>query len=182
MKLNNLLKIKASQYKEVIIVCGIAIAAILIILLCFCMRDPPNNDMVYADLSGIEVTEEEIEAYKTMIGSDMDIKKSVFILFETEEECRNFIETHGADEHPEQAGVGIVPLMENGYYNIVGKTVLEEVFDGLADGDYAREPVLYGNMFCYLKRIGIDSPTIEEVKSIIQNDKMQEERRAGDAN
>lgn len=181
MKLN-LLKRKVLQKKEVIIVCSIAIAAMVIILLGFCMKDPPNNDMVYADLSGIEVTEEEMEAYKTMIGSDMDIKKSVFILFETEEECRNFIETHGADEHPEQAGVGIVPLMESGYYNIVGKDGLEQIFNTLADGEYSKEPIRYSNMFCYLKRIGVESPTTEEIKSIIQNDKMQEERRAGDAN
>ena len=113
-----------------------------------------------------------------MVGTDMDIKKSVFILFESAEECRNFIETHGADEHPEQAGLGIVPLMENGYYNIVGKEGLEEVFNTLADGEYSKEPVLYSNMFCYLKRIGIDSPTADKGKLIdmIRNDKMQKEK------
>ncbi|MDY3930046.1 MAG: hypothetical protein SOZ34_11940 [Clostridia bacterium] len=182
MKLN-ISKLKSLDKKRLLIAGGsIAALAVLITVVTICMREPKSDEMVYEDLSDIEVTDEEMGEYRNMIGSDMDIKKVVFILFESEEECRSFIETHGADEYPEQAGSGIVPLMEDGYYNIVGKISLEEIFDSLADGDYAKEPVLYSNMFCYLKRIGIDSPinNNDELKTIIQNDKMQKERKAGE--
>ena len=172
-------KLKKPNQKNLIIISVSVIAAVILaIVMYLCLKPSVNSEIVYEDLSHIEVTDAEIEEYKNMIGTDMDIKKSVFILFESEEECRNFIETHGADEHPEQAGLGIVPLMENGYYNIVGKEGLEEVFNTLADGEYSKEPVLYSNMFCYLKRIGIDSPTADKGKLIdmIRNDKMQKEK------
>ena len=63
--------------------------------------------------------------------------------------------------------------MPDGYYNIVGKPKLEEVFDSLGDGEYTKEPVEYSGMFCYLKRIGIHSviQDDEEIKKMIIEDR-----------
>lgn len=127
----------------------------------------------------IEVTEEDIAQYREMIGDSMDVKKAVFILFENEEECKAFIEEHGNDKEPQMAGKGTVPLMENGYYNIVGKPVVEEAFDNLKDGEYLKEPLVYSGMFCYLKRIGIESPLDDDnnVKELILSDKKMIEKK-----
>lgn len=182
MKLN-FSKLKSLNKKRLLITGGsIAALAVLITVVTICVREPKKDEMVYEDLSDIEVTEEEMGEYRNMIGSDMDIKKAVFILFESEEECRSFIKTHGADKHPEQAGVGIVPLMEDGYYNIVGKQSLEDAFDKLNDGEYSTEPIVYSNMYCYLKRIEVESPMKDDktMKEFIQNEKYQEIKRAGD--
>lgn len=121
----------------------------------------------------VEVTEEDIAQYREMIGDSMDIKKAIFILFEDEAECKNFISEHGVDKEPHMVGKGIVPLMENGYYNIVGKPIVEEAFDKLKDGEYTKEPIVYSGMYCYLKRIGIESPLEDDnkVKEMILNDK-----------
>lgn len=121
----------------------------------------------------VEVTEEDIAQYREMIGDSMDIKKAIFILFEDETECKNFISEHGADKEPHMAGKGIIPLMENGYYNIVGKPIVEEAFDMLKDGEYTKEPIVYSGMYCYLKRIGIESPLEDDnkVREMILNDK-----------
>ena len=125
----------------------------------------------------IEVTEEEMSQYRKMIGDSMDIKKAVFILFENEEECKSFIAEHGGDKEPQMAGKGTIPLMENGYYNIVGKPAIEEAFDKLKDGDYSKEPVVYSGLYCYLKRIGIESPIDddEKLREIIIKEKTQKE-------
>ena len=73
-------------------------------------------------------------------------------------------------------------MMENGYYNIVGKHSIEEAFDSLADGEYSKEPIIYSNMYCYLKRIGIESPVNDDeaLKELIQNERYQEIKKAGD--
>lgn len=178
------MKLDLSKFKNKknIIRCAAIAACAVCAITAFCIIDKSNNagDITEADYSGIQVTDEEMQQYRDKIGSDMDIKNAVLILFETEEECRNFINTHGADENPLAAGAGIVPLMdEDGYYNIVGKERLENVFDSLSDGEYSKEPIAYSNLFCYLKRIGIDSPTKnnDELKKIIQNDKYQQNKR-----
>ena len=120
-----------------------------------------------------EVTESEIQKYKDMIGSSMDVKKSVLIMFESADECKTFIENYGSDENPQDCGNGTIPYMPDGYYNIVGKPKLEEVFDSLGDGEYTKEPVEYSGMYCYLKRIGIQSviQDDEEIKKIILEDR-----------
>ena len=119
------------------------------------------------------VTQEEIQKYKEMIGDGMDIKKSVLILFDTYDECRSFINKFGAEDNPQMHGQGTVAYMPDGYYNIVGKSILEECFDNLSDGEYTTEPVEYSGMYCYLKRLGVESPVDdeEELKNIILNDK-----------
>ena len=108
-----------------------------------------------------------------------EIKKSILVMFETEDECRDFIAEHGDEENPHEALDGVVPLMEDGYYNISGIPELELVFDMLKDGEYTTEPVEYSGIYCYIKRIGIDSPVQDkdELESIIRNDKMQQESR-----
>ena len=125
----------------------------------------------------IKVTDEEKAQYREMIGDAMNIKKAVLILFDTDMECREFIAKYGDADKPYEAGIGMVPYMENGCYNIVGKPELESAFDSLADGEYSKEPVIYSGMFCYLKRIGEEKPlddgkTLEE---IIRRDKSQKE-------
>ena len=37
-------------------------------------------------------------------------------------------------------------MMENGYYNIVGKKSLEETFDLLKDGEYSEVPIIYSEI------------------------------------
>ena len=125
--------------------------------------------------SNIEVSESEIQQYKEMIGTSMDVKKSILILFDTYDECKNFIEEHGAKENPHEQGKGTIPYMPDGFYNIVGKSKLEEVFDMSADGDYNKEPIEYSGMYCYLKRIGVDSviENEEELKKLIVEDRKQ---------
>lgn len=176
-------KYKSLSRKQLIVIGAVFLLIISIcITLCICLNQRKAGVLEYMDSFQITVTPEEMQQYRERIGTDLDIKKAVFILFETEEECRRFIETHGADEKPEQAGVGIVPLMEDGYYNIVGKSALEDVFDTLSDGEYAKEPIAYSNLFCYLKRIGIDSPAKDDtsLKKFIENEKMQEMRKEGE--
>lgn len=121
----------------------------------------------------IKITREELDRYREMIGDGMDIKKAIFIIFNEEDECKDFIEKHGNDEHPENAGYGVAPIMEDGYYNIVGKRALEDVFDSLEDGEYAKEPVIYAEKYCYLKRLSIERPTDDDKKlmEIIEKDK-----------
>lgn len=154
----------------------------LTVTTCVLYNNRRSDGMNEADISKIEVSNEEIQLYRERIGSDMDIKKAVFILFNTEDECRSFIAEHGADENPLDSGIGIVPLMQDGYYNIVGKGSLEAVFDSLQDGEYTTEPIAYSNLYCYMKRIGIESPTEddEKLKELIRHDKYQETKREGD--
>lgn len=117
------------------------------------------------------VTSKEVEEYKEQIGDNMNIKQSILILFDTQMEAQEFIEKHGSSEHPEDVGMGAVPYMSDGYYNIVGKPGLEEAFDALADGEYTKTPIEYSGMYCYLKRLGIKMPTDDEIKEAISANK-----------
>ena len=73
-------------------------------------------------------------------------------------------------------------MMENGYYNIVGKKSLEETFDLLKDGEYSEVPIIYSGMNCYIKSIGIESPIKDDeaLKELIRNEKYQKLRKAGE--
>ena len=178
----NKIKTCIKNNKKTVIIAGACVLAAVITIAAVLMTTstrPKEGELVYNKPSDIEVTAEEMALYRERIGTDMDIKKAILILFETEEECKQFISGHGSDSNPLEAGIGIVPLMENGYYNIVGKSGIEEVFDSLPDGGYSPDPVLYSNLYCYVKRIGIDSPTEndEELKTLIQNEKFQEIRK-----
>ncbi len=166
-----------------LILAGIALAlAVTALVVCSLNKKDKDGELVYTEPNEVEVTAEDMDLYRERIGTDMDIKKAILIMFETEEECTAFIAEHGKDEDPLAAGKGIVPLMENGYYNIVGKTSIEEAFDALSDGEYSSVPVQYSNLYCYLKRLGVDSPTTndEELKKLIQNERYQELKKEGD--
>lgn len=166
----------------IISITGLAITIAMTVCVCVTYNHYRSKGMQETDLSKIDVSNEEIQLYRERIGSDMDIKKAVFILFNTEDECRSFILEHGADNNPLDAGIGIVPLMQDGYYNIVGKGNLEEIFDSLKDGEYTLEPISYSNLYCYMKRIGVDSPTLddEKIKDLIRHDKYQEKKKEAD--
>ena len=165
--------------KKVWIKIIIILAALLIIIgiaLYLSHNTTEKDKKAYDDISDIEITLEDLALYRERIGTDMDIKKAILILFETEEQCIDFINEHGNDENPLDAGQGIIPIMENGYYNIVGKKSIEEAFDALSDGEYSTVPVCYSNLYCYLKRVGVYSPVNddEELKKLIQNEKYME--------
>ena len=104
------------------------------------------------DNSNITVTEVDLQQYRQNIGDSMDVKKSILIIFNTQEECENFIETHGGEADPLAAGEGITPLLEDGYFNCVGNAVFEPLFDTIQDGAHLKDPVLYGGAYCYFKR------------------------------
>jgi len=130
------------------------------------------------DKSQTEITESEMQKYKDMIGSSMDVKKSILILFNSYDECMNFITEHGGKDNPHEQGKGAVAYMADGYYNIVGKPKLEEFFDSASDGEYTKEPIEYSGMYCYLKRLSVDSiiENEEELKKLIIQDKEQAEK------
>ena len=164
-------------------VCALAAAVAIAAFFMASHNRSKEGELILNDPSSIEVTAEEMALYRERIGTDMDIKKAIIIMFETEEECAAFIDEHGNDKNPLEAGIGIVPLMEDGYYNIAGKTGMEEAFDQLSDGDCSPVPVRYSNLYCYLKRLGVDSVVNndQELKELIQNEKYQELlRKAGE--
>ena len=165
--------IQKDKKLAVLSIAAFVVVIALTVTTCVLYNNRRSDGMNEADISKIEVSEDEVRLYRERIGSDMDIKKAVFILFNTEDECRSFILEHGADDNPLDAGIGIVPLMQDGYYNIVGKGSLEEIFGSLKDGEYTLEPISYSNLYCYMKRIGVDSPINidEELKKLIQRDK-----------
>ena len=176
-------KIKNLSNKQKIIIVGLLIVVISFIVTVLWVCNRPTTKQAVADnIEDIKVTAEEMKEYRERIGTDMDIKKAYLILFDNEESCREFIEAHGADEDPTAEGLGIIPLMEDGYYNIVGKQSLEDAFDLMDDGDYSKNPIIYSNMYCYLKRIGVESLLNDDklLKEFIQNEKYQELRKAGD--
>lgn len=176
-------KIKLLNRKQWYMIAGALLLVVaLVVTICLVCNRPQEGELVLEDIKDIEITAEDMREYRERIGRDMDIKKSYLILFEDEASCRAFIEEHGADQNPTAAGIGIIPMMENGYYNIVGKHTIEEAFDALADGEYSKEPVVYSNMYCYLKRIGIESPVNDDeaLKELIQNERYQELKKAGD--
>ena len=176
-------KIKSLNRKQWYMIAGAFLLVVaLVVTICLVCNRPQEGELVLEDIKEIEITEADMKQYRERIGSDMDIKKAYLILFEDEASCRTFIEEHGADQNPTAAGIGIIPMMENGYYNIVGKRTIEEAFDALADGEYSKEPVIYSNMYCYLKRIGIESPVNDDeaLKELIQNERYQELKKAGD--
>ena len=164
---------KKTTKTKLIIVGALLVAATVTTIVCGTVRRHGGKDTD----TQVEVTEEEISEFREMIGDSMDVKKAIFILFEGEAECKAFIEEYGNDKEPHMAGKGTIPLMEDGYYNIVGKPAIEEAFDKLKDGDYSKEPVVYSGLYCYLKRIGIESPVDddEKLREIIIKEKTQKE-------
>ncbi len=128
------------------------------------------------DNTDIIITEEDLQQYRKNIGDSMDVKKSILIIFNTQEECQSFIESHGDDTDPLAAGEGITPLMEDGYFNCVGNVVFEPLFDTMLDGAHLKEPVLYGGAYCYFKRLQNYSVvnSDEDLKEFIRKEKTME--------
>lgn len=141
----------------------IILAAVTVIALVFAViyfgnsegNNPPKKE-------SISVTTEDLQEYRQNIGSNMDVKKSIVLIFNTHEECQKFIGEHGNNENPFSAGLGIAPQMEDGYYNVVGNSIFEAIFDSLHDGEFAKEPIEFGGAFCYFKRL--------ENYSVVNND------------
>ena len=129
----------------------------------------------------ISVTKEEIENYRKMLGTSMDVKKSLFVLFNTSDECKAFIEKSESIKKLSDITNGTIPMMdkdENGneYFNVVGNEALETVFNNLKDGEYTKEPFEFSGMYCYMKRLNVSSPisSDEEITELIKSEKAQE--------
>jgi len=171
-------KIKSLNIRQWYMIAGISIMIIaFVIILCLIFNNTDKTEP--EELKSIKVSEAEMVEYRNRIGTDMDIKRAWIILFEDEESCRTFIENHGDDENPIGVGEGIIPYMEEGYYNIVGKKSLEDVYDKLNNGEYSKEPVMYSGMYCYLKRLETYSPLDDEkeLQKFIKMEKYQEIKR-----
>ena len=143
--------------------------------------DAAQEEKIDKLTENITVTDKEISDYRDMIGNTMDTKKAVLILFNTADECQSFIDENGSKDKPETLNLGVLPLMETDndgqkYYNVVGNDMLETAFDSLKDGEYTKAPVEFAGVYCYLKRIGIDSPmqSSEEIKELIKSEKAHE--------
>ena len=129
----------------------------------------------------ITVTDEEIKNYREMLGSTLDEKKSIFILFNTYDECKAYIDKYGEKADVKKIQNGTLPMMEKDedgeYFNVIGNEVLETVFDSLKDGEYTKEPFEFSGMYCYLKRLNIKSSvsTDDEIKDLIKSEKANEQ-------
>ena len=140
-------KIKSLTNKQWLIIAGALLLVVaLVVTICLVCNRPQEGEIQLENIKEIEITEADMKQYRERIGSDMDIKKAYLILFEDEQSCRTFIVEHGSDQNPTAAGIGIIPMMEDGYYNIVGKHTIEEAFDSLADGEYSKEPCILMSM------------------------------------
>lgn len=137
-------------------------------------KSPSNAPEIVSTIDpdlDIEVTADELQTYRNNIGHNMDIKKSVIVIFNERSECQSFIDEYGDKDNILNLGIGIIPEMEgeNGeqYFNCVGNTVFESMFDSMQDNEYLLEPVEFGGAFCYFKRI--------EVVSIVDDDESLKE-------
>lgn len=157
---------KINLKKIGIVAGGIALAAIVLIAVIHTGRTGSMTDEA-------AVTEEELVQYRQNIGNSMDVKKSILIFFNTQEECQSFIDEHGGDTDPLSAGMGITPQMKDGYFNVVGNAVFEPLFDNMQDGECAKEPIGFGGAFCYFKRLENYSVTNkdEDLREFIKQEK-----------
>lgn len=147
--------------KKGLIIAAVCVTAVAATLISFGLKEKDNVRYV---------TEEDIDEYRKSIGDDLNIKKAIVIFFDTKMEADEFIKNHGGDAEPQNAGIGAVPYMEEGFYNISGKPILEDVYDKMSDGEYTKEPVQYSGVWCYLKRLEVQKPTDEEIKDIIKQE------------
>lgn len=168
-------------------VCLIGIAAIIVVV--FNTSKPKGKIEADHTLTQakkeIEVTADDLKKYRQMLGSDLDEKRAVVIIFNTKEECDQFISEDGGKENVLTLGKGILPQMQeqNGvkFYNVVGNSVLEHVFDTLKDGEYSKTAVAFGGVWCYIKRLDVYSVTKndEDLKAFIKTEKAQEKIQKG---
>ena len=165
--------------KPIIAILATVIVIALIFTVMYFSKSEENN---LSEAESISVTAEDLQEYRQNIGNSMDVKKSILLIFNTQEECQNFINEHGDVDDPLSAGAGIAPQMEDGYYNVVGNTIFETIFDGLQDGEYTKEPIEFGGAFCYFKRLENYSVTnnYEDLTEFIRQEKSME--RGGEIN
>ena len=147
--------------KKGLIIAAVCVTAVAATLISFGLKDKDNVKYV---------TDEDLNEYRKNIGDDLDVKKAIVIFFDTKMEADEFIKNYGGDAEPQNAGIGAVPYMEEGFYNISGKPILEDVYDKMSDGEYTKEPVQYSGVWCYLKRLEVQKPTDDEIKDIIKQE------------
>ena len=174
----NLTKLTKKQRLIIAILATEIVIALLFTVIWFNKLE--ENNLTEAE--SISITDEDLQEYRKNIGNSMDIKKSILLIFNTHEECQDFINEHGNADNPLSAGIGIVPQMEDGYYNVVGNSIFEAAFDNLQDGEYSKEPIEFGGAFCYFKRLENYSVVNndEDLKEFIKQEKSME--RGGEIN
>jgi hypothetical protein len=179
------INLKITKTKEKIIVISVFIVTLSIIVCSILFYNKNKAGVMKKEsITNIEVTENEMQDYKRKIGTDMDIKRSIIILFHSKEQAKEFI-TNDGDKDVLSRGKGITPQLEEKdgvkFYNVVGNGILEPIFDGLKDSEYYKEPIEFGGMWAYFKRIDTYSPISNEkdLKSFIQNEKALQ-KKAGD--
>lgn len=166
----------AKNKARIIVVCLCTIILAVIIGGIF-LNQKPKDELSKKPVKKIEVTADEMADYKQKIGSNMDIKKAIVIFFNTKDECQTFIEQNGSKDNVLSMGKGIIPQMQeqNGekYYNVVGNAVFEPIFETLKDGEFSKEPVEFGGMYCYFKKLNTYRITEndEDLKAFIRNEK-----------
>ena len=88
-----------------------------------------------------------------------------------------FIDENGTDDNILSLGKGIIPQMVEGddekYYNVVGNSVFEPIFDEMKDGEYKMVPTEFGGAWCYFKRLSKYSVVNndEDLKNFIMQEK-----------
>lgn len=141
------------------------------------IADVTTQDKIEEVAQTINVSDDEIADYRTQYSQTLSTMKGILIMFETKEECEQFIYEHGDEEKPQSLEIGIIPLLqtdENGneYHIMNNKTNLCEEFLSLADGEHSQKPIEYMGKYCYLKRISYtDDYTDDEIANNIKMQK-----------
>jgi len=160
-----------------IIVVSVCVIALAIIIGIIALNQKPIGEISKKSNKNIEVTADELQEYKNKLGNDLDVKKAIMIIFNTKEECQAFIKENGSNDNVLTLGRGILPQMQeqNGekFYNVVGNGVFEPIFDTLQDGEHLKEPIEFGGMYCYFKKLKAYKITEndEDLKAFIRNEK-----------
>lgn len=171
------MKINMKSRKMRVIIASACVVVIAVTT--FFIANFANNKtglIIKKPVNKIEVTADEMANYKQKIGANMDIKRSVMILFNTKDEAQKFI-NENADKDVLKLNIGLIPKLEEKdgvkFYNVVGNGVFEPIFDRLNDGEYSKEPISFGGMWAYFKRIDVYRPLENEkdLKAFIQNEK-----------
>lgn len=168
---------KITKYKARIIIVAVFAITLAVFIGGIFLNQKPIDELSKKPVKKIAVTADEMADYKQKIGSNMDIKKAIVIIFNTADECQTFIDQNGSKDNVLSLGKGIIPQMQeqNGekYFNVVGNAVFEPIFDTLKDGEFSKGPVEFGGMYCYFKKLKTYKITEndEDLKAFIRNEK-----------
>jgi hypothetical protein len=178
-------QLEGAKTKEKIIIISVFVVTLSIIVCSILFYNKNKAGVMKKEsITNIEVTENEMKDYKQKIGTDMDIKRNIIILFNSKETAQEFITNYG-DKDVLSLAKGITPQLEEKdgvkFYNVVGNGTLEPIFDRLKNGEHYKEPIEFGGMWAYFKRIDTYSPISNEkdLKAFIQNEKALQ-KKAGD--